>query len=73
MPYLNIGKKYKENNKSTLILINKRINEGYTIDDFKSVIDKKVKTWKNTKLEEYLNPQTLFEDKFEIYLNQNII
>lgn len=32
-----------------------------------------MKTWKNTKLDEYLNPQTLFEDKFEIYLNQNII
>lgn len=73
--YLNlkIGTKYKEKNKGTLILINKRIDEGYTVDDFKSVIDKKVKTWRNTKFEQYLNPQTLFGDKFEIYLNQNII
>lgn len=70
---LNLGTKYKEKNKGTLILINKRIDEGYTVDDFKSVIDKKVKTWRNTKFEQYLNPQTLFGDKFEIYLNQNII
>lgn len=70
---LNLGTKYKEKNKGTLILINKRIDEGYTVDDFKSVIDKKVKTWRNIKFEQYLNPQTLFGDKFEIYLNQNII
>ncbi|MEO2582478.1 conserved phage C-terminal domain-containing protein [Clostridium tertium] len=70
---LSLGTKYKENNKGTLILINKRIDEGYTVDDFKSVIDKKVKTWRNTKFEQYLNPQTLFGDKFEVYLNQNII
>ncbi|MDZ5016659.1 hypothetical protein GNF72_15770, partial [Clostridium perfringens] len=49
------------------------LKEGYNIDDFKAIIDKKVKTWKNTKFEQYLNPQTLFGDKFEIYLNQNII
>ena len=70
---LSLGTKYKENNKGTLILINKRIDEGYTVDDFKSVIDKKAKTWRNTKFEQYLNPQTLFGDKFEVYLNQNII
>ncbi len=70
---LSLGTKYKEKNKGTLTLINKRINEGYNVDDFKSVIDKKVKTWKGTKFEQYLNPQTLFGDKFEVYLNQNII
>lgn len=70
---LNLGTRYKDNNKGTLILINKRINEGYTVDDFKTVVDKKVKTWQNTKFEQYLNPQTLFGDKFEIYLNQNIV
>lgn len=70
---LNLGTRYKDNNKGTLILINKRINEGYTVDDFKTVVDKKVKTWQNTKFEQYLNPQTLFGDKFEIYLNQKIV
>lgn len=73
--YLNlkIGTKYKENNKATIMLINDRLKEGYIIDDFKEVIDKKVKAWKNTEFEQYLTPKTLFGDKFEVYLNQNII
>ncbi|WP_195263707.1 conserved phage C-terminal domain-containing protein [Clostridium sp. 1001275B_160808_H3] len=73
--YLNlkVGTKYKENNKVTIMLINDRLNEGYSIDDFKEVIDKKVKVWKNTEFEQYLTPKTLFGDKFEVYLNQNII
>lgn len=73
--YLNlkVGTKYKENNKATIILINDRLKEGYIIDDFKDVIDKKVKAWKNTEFEQYLTPKTLFGDKFEVYLNQNII
>lgn len=73
--YLNlkVGTKYKENNKATIILINDRLKEGYIIDDFKEVIDKKVKAWKNTEFEQYLTPKTLFGDKFEVYLNQNII
>ncbi|WP_268875671.1 conserved phage C-terminal domain-containing protein [Clostridium tertium] len=75
MSYLNLslGTKYKEKNKGTLTSINKRINEGYNVDYFKSVISKKVKKWKCTKFEQYLNQQTLFGDKFEVYLNQNII
>lgn len=73
--YLNlkVGTKYKENNKATIMLINDRLKEGYIIDDFKEVIDKKVKAWKNTEFEQYLTPKTLFGDKFEVYLNQNII
>ncbi|WP_411169822.1 conserved phage C-terminal domain-containing protein [Clostridium sp. MB05] len=73
--YLNskVGTNYKESNKATIMLIKNKLKEGYNIDDFKTVIDKKVKTWKNNKFEQYLNPQTLFGDKFEIYLNQNII
>lgn len=70
---LSLGTKYKEKNKGTLTSINKRINEGYNVDYFKSVISKKVKKWKCTKFEQYLNQQTLFGDKFEVYLNQNII
>ncbi|EOR20194.1 hypothetical protein A500_18192 [Clostridium sartagoforme AAU1] len=75
LEYLNskLGTRYKENNKITIMLINNKLEEGYSVDDFKIVVDKKVKTWKDTEFEQYLNPKTLFGDKFEIYLNQNII
>jgi len=46
-----------------------RIKEGYTVSDFKIVIDKKTKEWMGTKDEKYLRPITLFSTKFENYLN----
>lgn len=52
--------------------INARIKEGYKLDDFKSVIDKKVNEWKGTEYEKYLRPETLFGTKFESYLNAKI-
>lgn len=70
--YLNeiTGKKYKHTD-STIKLIKARLNEGFTFDDFKKVIDKKTKDWKNdSKMKDYLRPQTLFGTKFEGYLNQ---
>ena len=50
--------------------IRARLREGFTIDDFKAVIDGRVKAWANDpKMSEYLRPQTLFGTKFESYLN----
>ena len=71
--YLNekTGKKFKASSKATQKLINSRLNEGYTEDDFKNVIDKKSKEWLGTEWENYLAPDTLFRStKFERYLNQ---
>ena len=72
--YLNskVGVMYKSSNTKTISLIKARLREGFTFDDFKNVIDKKVKSWKGTSFEQYLTPFTLFGDKFEIYLNQKI-
>lgn len=71
--YLN-GKadtKYKASAKATQNHIKARWNEGYTIDDFKTVIDKKVIEWRlDPKMSQYLRPETLFGTKFESYLNQ---
>lgn len=69
--YLNqkAGKKYKSTTKATQSHINARLSEGFTVDDFKTVIDKKVKEWKGTKMDAYLRPETLFGTKFEGYLN----
>lgn len=71
--YLNqkLGKNYKYVDKNTK-LVNARLKEGYTIDDFKTVIDKKVTEWQNGDMAKYLRPETLFGTKFDGYLNQPI-
>ena len=46
------------------------MDAGYTADDMKSVIDKKVSEWKDSdKMRGYLRPRTLFGDKFEEYVS----
>lgn len=72
--YLNdqTGKKYKVTDKWKK-LIQARMNEGQTYDDFIKVIDTKVKQWKNdAKMSQYLRPQTLFGNKFDEYLNEYV-
>ncbi len=70
--YLNnkTNSKYKYNTKLTQNKINARLNEGYKLDDFIAVIDKKYEDWHDTEFEVYLRPETLFGSKFESYLNQ---
>lgn len=70
--YLNevTGSKYKSATRTTRDKINARLNEGFTVEDFKTVIDKKAKEWGGTAFEQYLRPETLFGTKFESYLNQ---
>jgi uncharacterized phage protein (TIGR02220 family)/predicted phage replisome organizer len=53
--------------------IRARWNEKYTLDDFKTVIDKKAKQWLDTKDAMYLRPETLFGTKFDGYLNQVVV
>lgn len=63
--------KYRASSKKTQSLIKARINEGFTLEDFKTVIDKKTAEWKHDpKMNQYLRPETLFGTKFESYLNQ---
>ncbi len=71
--YLNekLGARYKASSAINKRLIDARVKEGYTLDDFKRVIDNKVASWANdTKMSKYLRPQTLFGTKFESYLNE---
>ena len=71
--YLNnkIGAHYKPNGKKMKELIKARTNEGYTVKDFKTVIDKKFKSWGNDpKMSLYLRPSTLFGTRFGEYLNE---
>lgn len=62
--------KYRPSSSKTKTLIKARLNEGFTEDDFKKVIDNKTEEWLNSDMEKYLRPQTLFGTKFESYLNQ---
>lgn len=65
------GKKFKHSSKANQKHIKARINEGYTLEDFKKVIDWKVPQWiGNKEMEKYLRPETLFGTKFEGYLNE---
>lgn len=70
--YLNLktGKNFRSSTKITIRLIKARINEGFTIEDFKTVIDNMKYKWTGTKFQQYLVPTTLFGNKFETYLNQ---
>lgn len=64
------GSKYKASTDKTRKLIAARLAEGFTVDDFKTVISKKAKEWQGTDMAQYLRPETLFGTKFEGYLNQ---
>jgi len=71
--YLNskIGTHYKPNTEATVRHIKARMDEGYTVEDFKTVIDIKVNEWIGTSQAIYLRPDTLFRPShFESYLNQ---
>lgn len=72
--YLNkvCGTNYKSTTKKTKQLIEARLQEGFTVEDFKTVIDKKYATWNGTEWSKYLRPTTLFNgEKFEGYVNEN--
>ena len=73
--YLNLktGSKFKPSTKPYVQAIQARLKEGYSIDDFKTVINKKCAEWIGTKMEKYLTPKTLFAPShFDQYLNANV-
>lgn len=71
--YLNekTGKSFKSGVAKNRDLIKARLKEGYSVEDFKKVIDIKVAEWLNDEnMSKFLRPETLFSNKFEGYLNQ---
>lgn len=71
--YLNskCGTSFKASTKATQEHINARLGEGFTLEDFRKVIDTKAAEWINDAgMRKYLRPQTLFGKNFESYLNQ---
>lgn len=64
---------FRTSSKMTKGKIQARLNEGYRLNDFTVVIEKKAKEWIGTEFEKYLCPETLFGNKFEKYLNQKVV
>jgi uncharacterized phage protein (TIGR02220 family) len=71
--YLNAkaGSSFSPKSESTLKLIRARMADGFSVEDFKLVIDNKCAEWSgDPKMSRYLRPSTLFcASKFEEYLN----
>ena len=64
------GKKYRHI-KSNRDRVLARLGEGYSVEDCKTVVKKMWDAWKNTEMEQYFRPETLFRPtKFEGYLNR---
>jgi uncharacterized phage protein (TIGR02220 family) len=61
--------KFRANTGNTAKMVLARYKEGYTIDDFKKVIDSRFKAWNGTEMMQHFCPQTLFRpNNFEKYL-----
>lgn len=72
--YLNhkTGAHYKPSSKANQKLIKARIKEGYTAQDFKTVVDNKAFEWQHTDMWQFMRPSTLFSPShFDDYLNAN--
>ena len=70
--YLNekCGTNYNPDRPEYRERIKKRIDDGYTFEDLKTVIDKKSAEWLGTPMQKHLKPHTLFcADKFDAYLH----
>ena len=69
--YLNLKakKNFKVDTASHHKFIKARLKEGYTLEDFKKVVDIMSTKWIGTEYEQYLQPQTIFGSKMDNYLN----
>jgi uncharacterized phage protein (TIGR02220 family) len=68
---LSLKKGFKGSAESTKKLIQARMSEGYSIEDFITVNQKKVNQWLDDPgMSKFLRPETLYGNKFEGYLNE---
>ena len=72
--YLNqvTNKNFNKNTAGHHKYIKARLKEGYELKDFKHVVNVMAATWMGTDYERYLQPQTLFGNKFDSYLNRRM-
>lgn len=67
-----VGSRYTTKNKQLRGYVHARLEEGFAVDDFFTVIDTKAAKWRDDpKMRDYLRPSTLFAPShFEEYLNE---
>tara|TARA_R110000787_G_scaffold269388_1_gene376190 strand:+ start:688 stop:1443 length:756 start_codon:yes stop_codon:yes gene_type:complete len=67
-------KKFKHTSKESRNVILARLKENYTIKDFEYVARVKKQDWDgDEKMRKFLQPSTLFGNKFDKYLNQELV
>lgn len=64
------GKRLKVTS-GVLRLINARRDDGFSLEDFKQVIEIKRAHWAGTDMEKFLRPETIFTGKMNSYLNES--
>ena len=71
---LGLKKGFSANSEKTHGLILARLKEGFVLDDFIIVNEKKSDSWKtDPNMCKFLRPETLYGNKFEGYLNEIIV
>lgn len=64
------GKKIAIDSKSNKKYVKDRLDQGYSKEDLKKVIDNKYKEWNGTDMDRFIRIQTLFnETKFQKYIS----
>ena len=68
-----VGSRYTTKNKQLRGYVHARLSEGFTVEDFFTVIDNKAAKWRDDpKMRDFLRPSTLFAPShFEEYLNES--
>lgn len=66
-----LGTQYKSTTKEVQKLIRARLEEGFTLEDFRKVHRNMKAAWESdTEMAQFLRPHTLYTGKFEAYLNR---
>ena len=65
-----MGTNYKSSAKKAQTLINARVAEGATFEDFEKCILNKIASWRGSSMETYIRVDTLFSNKFWSYVNE---
>lgn len=66
-----LGTKYRSDTKDIQKLLKARLDDKFTLEDFKIVHRNMFQAWNSDpKMRDYLRPQTLYTEKFQGYLNK---
>ena len=64
------GRSFSGENRNTVRLIRNLLEEGKKEEELILVTERKVAEWKNTDMQQYIRPETLYGEHFEGYLQE---